>query len=152
MHIEKFTYENTDFFNACMSIRTVVFVDEQKVDQALEQDGRDSECIHYILFDEGKAIGTVRRRFTENGLKLERLAILKEYRGKGYAHHLMSFILKDILPCKQKIYMHAQEGVEEIYKKYGFKIVGDRFTEAGIGHYLMEHENNGELTITDLSR
>jgi len=147
MHIEKFTHENTDYFNACMSIRTVVFVDEQKVDQAIEKDGRDTECIHYILFDRGIAIGTARRRFTENGLKLERLAILKEYRGKGFAHVLMQFILKDILPSKQKIYMHAQRGVEDIYKKYGFKIVGEMFTEAGIGHYLMEHENNGELTM-----
>lgn len=141
MHIEKFTFENTDYFNACMSIRTTVFVDEQKVDQALEQDGKDSECSHYILFVEGKAIGTARRRFTDHGLKLERLAILKEYRGKGYAHDLMKFMMQDILPSKQKIYMHAQKGVEDIYKKYGFRIVGNMFTEAGIDHYLMEYND-----------
>ncbi len=140
MQILKFTAEDTEFFQTALNIRTEVFVHEQNVPKSLEYDGNDSTCTHYLLFDDNIPVGTARRRFTENGLKLERLAIVKSQRGKGFAHELMQFIMKDILPFEKKIYLHAQEGVEKIYEKYGFKIVGEQFVEAGIKHFKMEFE------------
>jgi predicted GNAT family N-acyltransferase len=139
MHILKFTIDNKVAFEKALNIRKKVFIEEQNVNSIHERDGKDPVCIHYLLFDKDMAIGTARRRETEEGLKLERLAVIKAYRGLGYANELMLFILKDILPTKKKVYLHAQAGVEDIYKKYGFKIVGEKFFEAEIEHYKMEY-------------
>jgi predicted GNAT family N-acyltransferase len=141
MRIVKFKYEQTDLFIAAMQIRTVVFVDEQKVPADLESDGKDPEADHYLLFIDDLPVGTARRRFTDYGIKLERLAVLQEHRGRGYAHELMKYLMEDCLLHGKRIYMHAQKGVEDIYKKYGFAIVGEKFTEAGIEHYKMEYQN-----------
>jgi predicted GNAT family N-acyltransferase len=142
MHIITFDYSNSEFFTAALNIRTLVFVEEQHVDAALEYDGNDSKSIHYLLYVDDIPVGTARRRDTEDGIKLERLAILRDYRGKGYANDMMVYLLNDISRNERKIYLHAQKGVEDIYKKHGFKITGEKFIEAGIEHYKMEYQKN----------
>ena len=69
--------------------------------------------------------------------KLERFAVLKEERGKGYGKHILNAILDDLKDYKGLIYIHAQEQVLPFYEKLGFKKEGDLFEEAGIMHYKM---------------
>jgi predicted GNAT family N-acyltransferase len=66
-------------------------------------------------------------------MKLERFAVIKQYRGYGVGKALVLFILEE-LKMEESIYLHAQESVIKFYTKLGFKIVGDRFFEADIPH------------------
>jgi predicted GNAT family N-acyltransferase len=79
-------------------------------------------------------IGTARWRFTENGIKLERFAVLEEYRDKGAATALLKEVLNDVLKENKPVYLHAQVQVVGFYEKFGFKPVGDEFVEADIRH------------------
>jgi len=137
INVIRFNSKNTELLNEAFKIRTTVFVEEQNVSKEIEYDGLDEEAIHYLVFADKKPIGTGRRRYTEEGIKLERFAVYKEYRGKNAGAKLMEYILNELLPTDQKIYMNAQSAVVRYYEKYGFKIVGDRFIEANIEHYKM---------------
>tara|TARA_B110000003_G_scaffold133975_1_gene135957 strand:- start:8663 stop:9094 length:432 start_codon:yes stop_codon:yes gene_type:complete len=129
-----FTDEN---FKIAQQIRCKVFVKEQGVDPVLEMDVFDKTASHYLLFSNDVAVGTARWRFTEFGIKLERFAILKEFRGLGYGAQLVSAVLKNISSQEKSIYLNSQVNALNFYQKLGFVSQGSQFEEAGIYHYKM---------------
>lgn len=134
--INKVSYTE-DKFKIAQQIRNQVFVLEQGVDSELEMDCFDETASHYLLFVQDVAIGAARWRYTEFGVKLERFAILKEYRGLGYGSKLVSAVLKDIPSNQKSIYLNSQINALQFYQKLGFGSQGDQFEEAGIYHYKM---------------
>ncbi|AQT56786.1 hypothetical protein NUITMVRE32_14120 [Enterococcus faecium] len=66
-------------------IRHQVFVVEQGVPLSREIDKDEAHCIHFVLYsDKKEPQGTVRLLPLENGkMKLQRMAILSEYRHQG---------------------------------------------------------------------
>ncbi len=121
-------------------IRREVFVVEQGVDEALEQDGKDPECAHLVGFIGDVSIAAMRMRRTEEGLKFERIAVLKEYRGKGYGKLLIEHALE--LFCGELIYIHAQEHAAGFYAALGFTETGEKTVEAGIPHVTMKYSES----------
>lgn len=126
----------TDIFE----IRRKVFVIEQSVDPKEEYDQFEESSQHFLAKHQGIPAGTCRFRETENGVKLERFAVLKEYRGKGIGAELVKSCLEktaEIYPNKPKLYLHAQTHAESFYAQFGFVRTGDLFVEAEIEHYKM---------------
>lgn len=117
-------------------IRRQVFVIEQNVDPAEEYDEFESTCTHLLARHNGVACGTARIRKTENGMKLERFAVLEQYRSKGIGAALVEKCLSLLEPGTYA-YMHAQEHAIEFYAKHGFQTTGDRFWECEIPHFKM---------------
>ena len=89
-----FNFKKSDekSFQLARSIREIVFVIEQEVDEAEEFDEFEDESIHYLLMLNDKAIATARWRIIGEKTKLERFAMLKEYRNKGYGTLILSLI------------------------------------------------------------
>ena len=117
-------------------IRKKVFIVEQNVPEDVEIDQYENSSHHIIALLDDKFIGTARWRKTENGMKLERFAVLKEKRGLGIGKELVRFIIEQIKK-EPVIYLHAQDHVISFYKKLGFYSVGDHFYEGGISHQKM---------------
>lgn len=120
-------------------IRRHVFVIEQEVDAAEEYDEFESSSTHFIAKYKGVAVATCRYRTTENGIKLERFAVLKSYRGKGIGVALVKKCLEKIGETDLLIYLHAQLHAVPFYEKLGFKPTGPQFSEAGIEHFKMHY-------------
>ena len=118
------------------SIRRIVFVDEQNCPPELEWEYED-ESVHFLATSNGTPAGAARWRKTKDGYKLERFAVLKEYRGQGIGQALVSSVLNDLPETALNIYLHAQLDAMPLYAKFGFKSVGDQFEEAGIQHFKM---------------
>lgn len=137
--IEVFTSEKPALLKDSFRIRNKVFVEEQGVDKYLEYDGLDDKAVHYLLKYNEKAAATARWRETDEGIKLERFAVLQKYRGKALASLILKHMLEELIPSKRKIYLNAQSAVEGFYKIHGFKRVGEKFVEAEIDHYKMEY-------------
>ena len=91
--------------------------------------------------DNDNFVATARHRKTSKGYKLERFAVIKEKRGKGYGKYILQEILDDLKDYNGLIYMHAQVQVLPFYEKMGFMKQGDIFEEAGIMHYNMFLKN-----------
>ncbi len=93
MELKRFTFKNSKYLSKAFRIRQVVFVEEQMVDRDEEFDEFDKSSIHYLVLRDDKALGTARWRITENGIKLERFAVLQEERGKGVVLRIVVSIL-----------------------------------------------------------
>ena len=121
-----------------IEIRKNVFIKEQNVPVEIEIDGLDSEAEHFIAYLDDKPIGCARIRTNKNYVKLERIAILKKNRGKGFGTVLTKFLIDY---CRNEnfgeIISHSQTCVADFYKKLGFKIRGKPFFEADIEHFEM---------------
>ncbi len=135
-----FNYSDNDNFNFANDIRTKVFVEEQKVDHKLEFDGLDDISTHYLVFYNKIPVATARWRETDEGIKLERFAVLTDYRNKGIAKLILEKVLEETLPLNKKIYLNSQVSAVKFYQKYGFNTIGDMFMEADIEHYKMEYK------------
>ena len=139
--VEKITTE--EGLQAAFQIRELVFVVEQEVDASEEYDEFEDNSIHFLAKLDGVPVGTARWRFTANGVKMERFAVLQEARGQGVGQALVAAVLADINlhpdgKAKKK-YLHAQIHAMQLYAKFGFQAVGDQFEECAILHLSLIH-------------
>ena len=124
-----------------LDIREKVFVKEQNCPYDIEVVPKEEkEAKHFLIYFKDDVVGTIRYRMTaERTFKLERFAILKEYRGHEYGKdaflYLVNKLEEDYNPCT--IYFNAQYQLLEYYQKLGFKEEGETFYEANIKHIKM---------------
>lgn len=137
--IKSFDFSNQELAKQAFAIRQKVFVEEQKVD-AREEYEHEEESKHYLIFDDDTPVGTARWRTTENGIKLERFAVLPLHRKKGAGLLLVKKLLDDVIPLNKTIYLNSQVSAMNLYKRAGFKEEGDLFYEANIPHYKMTYK------------
>ena len=124
---------------ALRAIREAVFIREQGVPVELEWDEFDADCVHLIAVDEAEnAIGTARLlQQGENG-GIGRMAVLKEWRGKGVGSTLMRHLMKEAAALEiQQLTLNAQAYAVGFYARFGFAAMGKQFLEAGIPHVKM---------------
>jgi cystathionine beta-lyase len=123
-----------------MAIRRAVFIVEQRIDEAEEYDGLDDASLHFVALSDGKIVGTARVRFPSTEYaKIERMAVLKEFRRCGVGAGILACIEKE-LKARQVpvVVLHAQITAAPFYKSRGYKPVGAHFYEAGIEHSKMK--------------
>lgn len=118
------------------AIRREVFVGEQNCPPELEYENED-KSIHFLATVNGIPAGASRWRKTDKGYKLERFAVLKDFRGTGIGKELVKAVLSDLPDDAEYIYLHAQTPAVSFYERLGFEKVGPEFEEAGIWHYKM---------------
>jgi predicted GNAT family N-acyltransferase len=133
-HVEPADYEMD--FKDLRTIRETVFVIEQRVPLELEWDELDPRCHHMIARDrEHRPIGT--GRLTPEH-KIGRMAVLKEWRGKGVGEALLQALIDEARRLGwSEVNLHAQASAIGFYEKFAFEPVGERFQEAGIEHLAM---------------
>lgn len=135
--IFNFRYRDRELMEMAFSVRERVFIEEQQVPEDLEKDEHDRTAMHFVLLRKGTPLAAARYRQTDKGIKLERFAVLKEYRGEGLGKKILQFVLQDLINTDKPIYLNAQEQVVNFYSRFGFKKQGEAFYEAGIRHYRM---------------
>ncbi len=129
-------------FTAIKSIRKSVFQEEQKVDSALEFDGKDEISDHLIAYLDQQAVGTARIRYLDdNTAKIERLAVLSVARRRGIGKKITELALEIIANQNiTEVVVHAQAHIKNLYKQLDFVEVGEIFTEAGLLHIKMSRK------------
>ena len=125
--------------DAAFTIREKVFVEEQHVPPDEEYDTYDKTAQHYLATYHGVPAGAARWRPTENGVKLERFAVLAAYRNQQVGSAVLQAVLQDVLAAHPgaPIYLHAQVAALPFYARHGFRPVGEQFSECDIWHYKM---------------
>lgn len=128
------------------AVREAVFVREQGVPAALEQDGRDPACRHVLARDaDGRPIGT--GRLTPEH-RIGRMAVLRDWRGRGVGDALLAALLEQARALGWgEIALHAQAAAEGFYARHGFVPLGPPFEEAGIAHQAMRRALRGPTAI-----
>jgi len=129
---------NDKEFSHVRDIRESVFYDGLGISKQELFDKNDESCDHFLIFDGQKIVGSVRMLSMEKIVKLERMAILKDFRTKNYGRNC-------ILQLKEyyskigfsQIILDSIYSVREFYKKCGFIEEGNVFQRVGIDHIRM---------------
>ena len=119
-------------------IRTTVFVEEQNVSMEEEIDEFEESSIHFIGYENNVPVAASRLRWVDEYGKLERICILKEFRGKSYGTDLIHRMEVEV---RKKGYtktkLNAQTRAVDFYKRLDYKVVSEEFLDAGIPHVTM---------------
>ena len=130
--------ETDSELKAAHDVRRTVFVIGQNVPPEIEWDEFEDSALHMICRLDNTVVGTGRITFFGSRAKIERVAVLKEFRLRGIGRKIMEFLVDE---CKKKnaryIYAHVQMQAYDFYEKMGFCEVGETFDEAGINHVKM---------------
>ena len=118
------------------AVRKTVFVEEQACPPELEWE-HEEDSIHFLATMSGQPCGACRWRKTNDGYKLERFAVLKEFREQGVGRALIAEALSDLPEDANYIYLNSQLDAVSLYAKFGFHTEGEQFEEAGIQHLKM---------------
>jgi len=127
---------NKEELEKVFAIRKAVFVEEQNCPPELEWE-HEEESVHFLALMDNQPCGACRWRKTDNGYKLERFAVLKEFRGKRIGQALVAAALSDLPEDAHYIYLNAQLTAMPLYARFGFVAEGPQFEEAGIQHFKM---------------
>ena len=137
IHLLKLNFKDNNF-SIIRNVRKNVFADELGISESKLFDEYDETCDHFILFDGKNAVGSVRFMLYEKTIKLERMAILQEYRKNSYGKN-------SILQLREfynslgytQIFLDSIYSVRGFYKKCGFLEQGEIFQRVGIKHVRM---------------
>lgn len=144
--LKELTDFRTEIFSAesplyqkSLTIRQEVFINEQEIDSRLEIDEHENDCTYFLTFFGEDIASTGRLRICGNKIKFERVATLKNFRGKHCGKKLMEEMLRyaKINHPELKPFMHAQLSAVSFYESIGWVKMGEEFSEAGIPHHAM---------------
>lgn len=99
------------------SIRSAVFLAEQSCPYAEEFDGNDAAATHVLGFIDGEPAATMRIRYFGQFVKMERMAVRREYRGTTIAFKLLDYSI-ELVRRKgfKEIMAHTQIGRERFWQ------------------------------------
>lgn len=117
----------SDELMQCFALRAAVFMGEQVCPYAEEFDGNDYAASHIIMYVDGEPAGSMRLRWFQSFVKLERCVVLKRFRGLGI-HHEINAWAKRFAQRKgyTKAYVHLQRRHLPMMEKEGFRRVDGR--------------------------
>lgn len=123
------------------SIRSSVFITEQGAIASEEFDDYDRKSTFLLLFDNQKAVGTARYVMTDKGFKIGRIAVIKDYRGRGCGGIMVRYIVEKLFEQGESfVLVDAQNHAVSFYEKLGFKTVGKEIIDRGLPHVAMKLE------------
>jgi len=121
------------------ALRRRVFIEEQGVPEEIELDEDDARAIHALALEDGRPVGCGRMVPHGDYVKIGRMAVVREQRGRGIGRQLLLFLMERARNAGfRRAVLDAQLHAEEFYRRQGFTPVGDIFEEAGIMHRRME--------------
>lgn len=123
-------------------VRREVFIAEQGVAPEEEYDGLDKSCIHAAAYDGKDPVAAGRLRKVGEGVyKIERICVLKSYRGRGAGRGIVRALEREASRLgAQRAILNSQTHAETFYRAMGYQTVSGVFDEAGIPHVAMEKE------------
>lgn len=122
-----------------LGLRREVFVVEQGVAPEEEIDGRDGEALHLVAIDSGGLVVGTCRLFADGPVvRLGRMAVAREARGRGIGALLLERAEAEAPPAAERIVLAAQIPAIGLYERAGYARRGEVFLDAGIEHVRME--------------
>jgi predicted GNAT family N-acyltransferase len=117
-------------------IRTLVFVDEQRVPAEMELDEFDPRSIHALAYaGEARAVAT--GRLLPDG-HIGRMAVLKAWRGQGIGGAILERLVETARARgEREVALSAQTQALAFYRHHGFVAEGAIYLDAGIPHQNM---------------
>ena len=134
--------QNSKDMLSCLELRRTVFIEEQNVPENEEVDGDDPDCDHILLTVSNIPVGAARLKYYNDFIKVQRVCVLKNYRGQGIGSKIINFIIRHVEKndIRSSVRLGSQIHALEFYKRLGFIEFGEEYLDAGILHKDMEFQ------------
>ncbi len=101
---------------------------------------KEQQDILIGAFEVNKIVGCcVLTKVNERIIQLRQMAVNNEFQGKGVGKQIVQYAEKIAQEEKyETIMMHARSVAVSFYKKLGYAIEGNEFTEVSIPHFMMK--------------
>lgn len=134
--------QNSKDMLSCLELRRTVFIEEQNVPENEEVDGDDPDCDHILLTISDIPVGAARLKYYDDFVKVQRVCVLKNYRGQGIGSNIINFIIRHVEKndIRSSVRLGSQIHALEFYKGLGFIEFGEEYLDAGILHKDMEYK------------
>lgn len=126
-------------YHDALAIRETVFIDEQHVPRELEIDDDEARATNLVLYVDDAPAATLRLLpIAADTIKLQRMAVRKAYRQRGYGRALIAEA-EGIAETNgyQQITLGGQLTARGFYETLGYTACGEEFMDAGIRHIEM---------------
>lgn len=136
----KYTQDiNSTVYQESLVIRKEVFTIEQQFPMSIEIADED-KCVHFVLYEDDVPQATVRLyQNSENTFKVQRMAVLKSARKKGFGQYIMAEAEKYAKEVGMStLVLGAQVHAVPFYEKLGYKKFGDAYIVSKTNHYNMK--------------
>ena len=141
MTVSAVVADSQEQIDAAMALRTVVFVEEQRVPLAEEIDGLDDQATHLVALDGEELVATCRLLADGTTIKLGRMVVAKERRREGIASEMLRVADEQSkLLGGEQIRLAAQTYATALYEQAGYVAYGEPFPDAGIEHIWMSKQ------------
>lgn len=136
-HVKQVSWSDAEA--ALRLVRTEVFIDEQRVPEPEEWDGRDEDAVHVLaVAPDGTPIGTGRLLREGDTARVGRMAVRRPWRGRGVGDALLRALLDAARERGSRdAVLDSQLHAIPFYARHGFVAEGPRFLDAGIVHRRM---------------
>ncbi len=134
------TKYNADNFRLVREVRDCVFINEQGISAEEESDSYDfsADTDFLVLLEDERPVATMRIAYMPEHIKIGRIAVMKECRGKHYGAVIVSSAVKRIFESGENVvYLESQKHAVGFYEKLGFTVCGDELIDRGIVHLPM---------------
>ena len=139
MYIEDFevmTYHKLP--DDAIMIRKVVFEDEQGFEEEFDELDESDKVKHMVFYKDGEPIGTCRYYIEDDEYRIGRIAVIKEYRGKGFGQMIVRYAEDKILEIGgRETVLSAQVRAKGFYEKMGYVGEGEIYMEEMCPHIKM---------------
>ena len=104
-------------------------------------DEYDNTCEQFLIKNGEITVGALRLRKENSAVKLERMAILSEFRKMSFGLRTIGEVKKYCMTKNEsKIFLDSIYDVRGFYRKCGFSEIGMVFERVGLLHIRMELE------------
>lgn len=136
--------------NAAFALRREVFVWEQKVPEAEENDADDLTATHFVAVVDGEVVGTLRLLDKPEHIKIGRVAVRQAFRGQGIAKAMIHAAMTHAREAgRDRFYLTAQSDKLGFYERLGFAAFGPEFIDGGMPHRAMRSYDHASARLTD---
>jgi len=119
-------------------LRREVFIDEQRVPEALEWEAIDAACRWFVAESDAGIVGIA--RLLPDG-RIGRMAVSLAWRRKGIGSDLLNAAMQAAFESGlNRVALSAQVHAIPFYARAGFQVQGPEYLDAGIPHRTMTRE------------
>lgn len=114
-------FQGLDNLGSFLEIRKKVFCEELNMDDKFATDFYDEFAFNAVLYDDGKPAGTGRLIFKDGKYFVDKLCVLKEYRGNAYGNLIIRMLVRKAVTIgAEKTYAEINEMYKPLFEKMGF--------------------------------
>jgi ElaA protein len=132
---------STEQLYALLRLRSEIFVVEQMCIYQ-DVDDKDRQAEHLLCYQGEALVGYARLLppgLSFPGPSIGRVCVASEYRGLGYAQHVMRAAIAHTPRCKAPLEIGAQVYLQAFYARLGFTPSSEPYDEDGIMHIDMQY-------------